>query len=926
MASVIRNMTGLDAESVTVGPYELGEMLGEGAMGVVYEAMDEDLGRSVAVKVLRRRETSRGAADREQSIREAKTMAEVVHRNVVHVHKVGFDQGQAWISMDLVRGSTLRRWLHDEERSWRTVLEVYVQVGRGLAVAHARNVVHGDFKPDNVLIGDDDVPKVTDFGLALLDGEPGTAGGTPEYMAPEQYLGRHRDARSDQFSFCVALFEGLTGHHPYSRWSFDEFASTLQERDPNVTRDSIRREYRRSLFINTSNGKLRWPRLPLAVPRRVRDALARGLHPDPDRRFTTMSELVEQLDLVEAHRKARRRNTWTVGVATASAIALAFGIAVGMQHGRNERALVCQAAPDHYAEVWNDGVRASIARGISESTTGQIGDIVELHRARWLTAHDQACEATVMKGEMDAWKPVASCLEQRLELLGQGLAGLAGLDDSQAVAMIDELASAAPGACLLDGTAIAVQKNVAAEHRDAIAQVREELAKARIDEIARRYEAGLATVDQQIERAKEIGYEPLLAEAFYQRGRLQMYRAKYETNELDGRNTPGIDDLEVASTYAATSFHRSTTWDITIFRAKALALLKVPPPPIDFGTQLLAQGSQALLREQRAELLEMQGFEHRRRAKLEKDPDAAIVELELSIDAYQAALKEQTRRGYGVGAAKVRANMARAYIELGTRRGVDAGAGDYRRATGLIEDALGFWGETKSRRGYGQHYVAPLYGTLVNAKMRIASEREAARMIVDSQIEQLQGQGSQIYVLLPGILAYTRERRALELADQAVALIEQWPPPSSLETQLRMYALDALVRDPQVTQRIDDVRSWRRALAERPPLTGDLATRQPLVWAYLGRASLVLGELDQARQWLESARDSTDWSTRTPTTRAELLLDLTEVYIGLSDLGPARRALAGIQAVLDQIPGTAEYRTEVLVPRYDDLRRQLDAA
>lgn len=926
MASVIREMTGFDAPAVTVGPYELGEMIGEGAMGVVYEAMDEDLGRPVAVKVLRRRTTSRSVAERKRSIREAKTMAEVVHRNVVHVHKVGFDQEQAWISMDLVRGPTLRRWLQDDAPPWRTILDVYVQAGRGLAVAHARSVVHGDFKPDNILIGDDDVPKVTDFGLALLDGEPGVMGGTPEYMAPEQYLGRQCEQRSDQFSFCVALFEGLAQHHPYSRWSFAEFASTLQERAPDATKDSIRREYRRSLFVNTSNGKLRWERLPEAVPRSVRSALARGLHPQPEQRFPSMTELLDLLDLQKAHREARRRKTWYVGMTAAAVVGASIATAATLQRERNERARVCQAAAGEFEEVWNDELRDSLVREHSESAAGQIGDIVERQRARWLTAHDRACEATLMQGEASAWGPVASCLEQRREILAQGLRRLGDLDDAQAVHTIDQLASESPGACLLDGAAVTpAQSATAVRERDSIAKVRDELAKARLDEVARRYEAGLARANQQIERAMKLQYEPLLAEAFYQRGRLRVYQAWHETKDRRGWSTPGIDDLAVANTYAANSFHRSTAWDVTIFRAKALTLLGVPAPPIDFDILLAGPGEQSLLREQKAELLEMQGLDHRRRAKVADDPDTAIAELELAIESFEDALQEQTRRRYGIGQAKVRANMARAYIELGTRKGSNAAPEYYRRASELIEQALALWGETNNEYGYGQEYVAPLLGALINAKMGLATEQEAVQDIVDEQIARLQDRPSQIYVLLPGIQAYYRQGPALGLADLAVDLIEEQPPKSLLETQVRMYALDALIRDPSATRRLDDVRRWSVALEDRLPLQDSLASREPLAWAYLGRASLLLRELPEARSWLEQARDSVGWSAQTPITQAELLLDLTEVYLGLHDLERAHQTYEIVDALLVDLPGAGAYLPEVLVPRSDDLRQRLEA-
>src|SRR5690606_14002911 len=217
-------------------------VLGEGGMGVVYAAYDEDLDRRIAIKVLR--DSYGDAAARERMVREAQAMARLSHPNVVQVHDVGDQGGQLYVAMEFVKGMTLRTWLSEQDRPWREIRAMFVQAGRGLAAAHAEGLVHRDFKPDNVLIGGDGRARVADFGLAGAAGVPdsdseslpdsvvirvgrqsafntaltlaGTIMGTPAYMSPEQHRGVATDARSDQFSFCVALWGAIYGEPPFA--------------------------------------------------------------------------------------------------------------------------------------------------------------------------------------------------------------------------------------------------------------------------------------------------------------------------------------------------------------------------------------------------------------------------------------------------------------------------------------------------------------------------------------------------------------------------------------------------------------------------------------------------------------------------------------------------------------------------------------
>ncbi|MCA9707502.1 MAG: serine/threonine protein kinase, partial [Myxococcales bacterium] len=222
-------------------------------MGVVYEAHDLALDRRVALKLHARKEDDVRTS---RMWREAKAMARLSHPNVIAVHEVGEHEGRVFIAMELVEGGSVRDWLREApggRHPWREVLRVFIQAAEGLAAAHAVELVHRDFKPDNILLGEDGRVRVADFGLArAATDEPdpavrmpsslvrspsvtdrltqtGAAVGTPAYMAPEQLGGEEVDHRGDQFSFCVALYEALYGERPYPTRSLADLVDATAE-------------------------------------------------------------------------------------------------------------------------------------------------------------------------------------------------------------------------------------------------------------------------------------------------------------------------------------------------------------------------------------------------------------------------------------------------------------------------------------------------------------------------------------------------------------------------------------------------------------------------------------------------------------------------------------------------------------------------
>ena len=299
------------APGTQVGRYVIVREIGAGGMGVVYAARDPELERMVAVKVLRGDSDPRTEA---RLRREAQAMAQLAHPNVVAVYDVGAFDERMFIAMEYVAGETLARWI-GAPRSRREILDAYCAAGRGLAAAHAAGLVHRDFKPENVLIGDDGRVRVGDFGLALcIDGgdapggvavgwdtnaatsparltASGTLLGTPCYIAPELYDGGEADARSDQFSFCVALFVTLYGELPFNGDTLGSFAA------------------------NVRSSSLHDPRGTPRVSRRIRRAIKRGLATDPASRFASLDELLDELAW-----PSQRRALWAIGPGAALAV------------------------------------------------------------------------------------------------------------------------------------------------------------------------------------------------------------------------------------------------------------------------------------------------------------------------------------------------------------------------------------------------------------------------------------------------------------------------------------------------------------------------------------------------------------------------------------------------------------------------------
>ena len=498
-----------------IGVFALRERLGAGGMGAVYSAYDERLGREVAIKVVRADRVARGDRRGERRLlAEAQALARLTHPNVVTVHEVGLlPGGGVFLVMELIRGETLRTWCRG--RPWRDIVAVYAQAGRGLAAAHAAAIVHRDFKPDNVLIGNDGRVRVVDFGLAIpaddsLTSSPVALGssppvpasspaeaetapavthngvaGTPGYMAPEQCLASHVDARSDQFSFCVALYEAIYGERPYDHGTF--FA------EPAVWHASRR------------------PR-PAHVHRRwLYEALARGLAPDPIERFPSMDALVAELD------REHGRGLRLAGAAGAAAVAAGgvfLAAALLVRPGDP-----CPVPEGALAAQWNAAARARFLdvlarRGAPWAALAgeRIAGALDAYARAWIGGRVAACRATHVEHiqSADRLDRRMECLERRRDEL-DGVAGLVRDQPISAALHVDELIrSLGNVAACGDATSEGPERPPAASAA-AVAAARHHLAQARALRAAGDYPAAGRAVDQAI-ALDDGSYRPLHAE------------------------------------------------------------------------------------------------------------------------------------------------------------------------------------------------------------------------------------------------------------------------------------------------------------------------------------------------------------------------------------------------------------------------------
>ena len=532
-------------EPVRLGRYEILEKIGSGGMGMVYAGRDPQLGRTVALKLIRPgRLAADGDLDKAQArlLREARAMARVSSPFVVTVYEAGTHGQQVFVAMELVDGLTLTQWL-STARSWQEVVGIFIQAGRGLAAVHDAGLVHRDFKPDNVLIGADDRARVADFGLAAVDGDlpgrEGAAGSTSEgltltrtgavvgslaYMSPEQHRRETVDARSDQFAFCVALFEGLLGRRPFG----------------GETAEGLRRD--------VLAGAVDWSEAS-KLPDRVLRLLRRGLALEPAKRWKGMAEVVEELD-----RALHPKRRW-IYLGAATSLIIGSGIATASLLA--ERDPMCERAAAEAEQAWGSSRRDAVSaallatdRDFSARTAQQVTERLEIHAETWAQAHASVCDGADDRDTRDAALLQVACLDRialETEALTRALAEDADRFVEHATRAVYKLRD--PAICN-ESNQLWLRRDARADTGPSPMPIVAALAQAEARLSAADVE-GLADATAALELARSMGEPTYEAEALLLRGMFSTQAGSWSEAERDL-----VMANDVAEQYGA--------WEVTV--------------------------------------------------------------------------------------------------------------------------------------------------------------------------------------------------------------------------------------------------------------------------------------------------------------------------------------------------------------------------
>ncbi len=500
----------------TIGRFVVDGHIGLGGMGHVLSAHDPQLDRTVAIKLHRYRGRNGDVtAGRVRMLHEARAMAQLQHPNVVTVFDVGEHEGDVFIAMEVVDGVDLCAWLAARPRSAREIVDVFVAAARGLAAAHDAGLVHRDFKPSNLMIDATGTAKVLDFGLAVeteerrrtrqpwsssgsLDGEDDSATGangarlvygTPKYMAPEQYFGAQLTAATDQYALCLALFEALAGEMPFVGEDF----ATLRDA-------KLQQRPRRSP---------RW----LALPRRLRLVVERGLDPEGSRRWPSMQVFIDALE------RARGRPRWVAGGALGLVAAAA---AVGVTVWPASEVDRCEVLQTAFAQRLDEARRAELAAhatGLGEVFArgwARVEPRVDAFARQWRDVHREVCvaQAPPSASRLDCLHAQTTSLDAALSVLAEGdVAVWQGAD-----AIVDQLPR--PSACRTAQSDLELRPGDAAL-AERVDRVRARLDRARSRHSAGEWKAALAEVEGLVSEADALGFAPLRAEVLVEVGQLR---------------------------------------------------------------------------------------------------------------------------------------------------------------------------------------------------------------------------------------------------------------------------------------------------------------------------------------------------------------------------------------------------------------------
>ncbi|MDY7226445.1 serine/threonine-protein kinase [Hyalangium rubrum] len=680
--------------------YTVLDLLGHGGMGQVLAVYDARLNRRVALKLLRPRWSLDDSDSQVRLLREAQAMAQLNHPNVVQVYDSGrLEDDSVFVAMEYVEGQTLRQWLQQAPRTWSQILRAFLGAGQGLAAAHAAGLVHRDFKPDNVLLGQDGRARVTDFGVAQALSTPdadtglpreecplprtwvepltesGRLMGTPRYMAPEQLQGQAVGVRGDLFSFCVALYEALYGQPPFPG---DSFSALLEAR---------------------LAGRITPPPPQAQVPAWVGRAVLRGLKADPLQRPGSMRELLAELE----NDPAQRRRAWVRAGALSGAVALLLVTSLWGWTRQPAPGSSCEDMDRRLAGIWDEGTKARLERALMDSGTPYARDtferasrLLDTYSQGWVRQRTAVCELARQDGAAPFPRLAAMrefCLERRLGKLEA----------------LTELLTRAPDPTLVDDAVQAVQslpplsdcadegalQTVVPPPEAASARAQAEALMHQLDWLETfhrtgRFKEGLALAEGLRPQVAALGYPPLHGRFLYWSAMLldgdgDYTRAEAQLREGLEQSALGKDAVQEARSWnllvtvvgVRQSRHAEALWLELPLRAAAerlgdarhLALAQETLGNVRWMKGEYAQGREHYARAL-ALLEKAVGPEHLETARLHHSLGKVHTALEQDAKARveferALAIHEKAQGAEHVDTAQVRALLGRTLVRLG---------------------------------------------------------------------------------------------------------------------------------------------------------------------------------------------------------------------------------------------------------------------
>ncbi|MCH9647834.1 MAG: serine/threonine-protein kinase [Deltaproteobacteria bacterium] len=537
----------------TIGRYAVLSHLGSGGMGSVYAAFDPDLDRRVALKLVRSDRESR----REQTrlLQEARALAQLNHSNVVRIYDVGLHGSQVFFAMEFVSGSSLRPWLQAHRPSWKRILRLFGGVARGLAAAHRQGLIHRDLKLENILVGEDGEARIADFGIAAFRdrnpdprSEPGSPAaadtsfpkpfpptvvlrGTPGYMAPEVTAGLTADERSDQFSFCVALYASLFGKLP-----------------PTASSESVAIPGDRSSIEPVDRSVL---------PAGLHKILQRGLSSRPEDRFPSMAALEQDLMGVLS---PRSRSPWLV-LGAVSLLLVPLGLAF-LQVGTTPP---CSSGEERLLGIWDTERRQqlktaflSTGSSFAAAAFAEVEKKLDLYGQDWTEMHREVCLATEVHQQQSQqlYDLRMMCLEGRREEMRSATELLLSVTEEGIPQVFRATEALSPLSPCAESSRLALLSPLPAEpqERRRIEDLQTQVAKLGVRNRTGQH-SDVDEVYQIVQAVQQAGYPPLEAAALRQFAILQMRQeadsaAATETMERAlGAALAANDHAQVAALY-----------------------------------------------------------------------------------------------------------------------------------------------------------------------------------------------------------------------------------------------------------------------------------------------------------------------------------------------------------------------------------------